>query len=358
MSEINVVDARGIFTKRLIEVYKERTAPTGFLRSFFRTVESDTKEISIEVQRGTEKIAVDVERGTSGNRNKFSKSSEKIFVPPYYEEYFDATELTFYDRLFLNNGTVDVVTFGQWMQDVVEKLALLQDKIERSYELQCSQVFQTGIVTLENGDNIDFKRKAASLVDLGAGNYWGDASSDPIKDLENGCKFLRTVGKMQGGTVNAIMGDKALNDFLNNTKVKERADIRNFSLDEINAPQANALGAAPHGWVSAGSYRVYIWTYPEYYDTNEVENIPYINEENVILLPQITKFTLGFGAVPMLLGVGNKEGLGISGRRGAYMVDEYVDKRHKSHNFEIRSAGVAIPTAVDQIYTLQASEEV
>ena len=355
MSEINVVDARGIFTKRLIEVYRERTAPTGFLRSFFKNVESNTKEISIEVQRGTERIAVDVERGTTGNRNKFSKSSEKIFVPPYYEEYFDATELTFYDRLFLSNGTVDVITFGQWMNDVVEKLALLQDKIERSYELQCAQVFQTGIVTLENGDNIDFKRKAASLVDLGAGNYWDSASADPIKDLEDGCKFLRTVGKMQGGSVNAIMGDKALNDFLSNTKVKERADVRRMSLDDINAPQRNSLGASLHGWVSAGSYTVYLWTYPQFYDTDSAENIPYIDEGNVVLLPQSPRFTLGFGAVPMLMGIENKEGLGISGRRGAYMVDEYVDKRHKSHNFEMRSAGVAIPTAVDQIYTLKAS---
>ena len=152
MSTISSVQARALFTIKLIAVYKERTVPTSFLRSFFKTKESDTKQLSIEVQRGTEMIAVDVERGTQGQLNKFSRSTEKIFVPPYYREYFDATDLDFYDRLFTQNGTIDVITFSQWLGTVVEKIAMLQDKIERAYELQCSQVFETGIVTLKNGE--------------------------------------------------------------------------------------------------------------------------------------------------------------------------------------------------------------
>ena len=356
--EINVVDARGIFTKKLIEVYRERTAPPSFFRSFFRTVESDTKEISIEVQRGTEKVAVDVERGTNGNRNKFSKSSEKIFVPPYYHEYFNATELDFYDRLFTQNGTVDEVTFGNWLETVIEKLAMLQDKIERAYELQCSQVFQTGVVQLNAGTNIDFKRKAGSLVDKGAGNYWDQTTVNPIDDLEEACTFIRTKGKSGGSNYNAIMGSKALNEFLNNTNIKERADIRRIALDEIVEPQRNSVGGVLHGWVSAGSYKVYLWTYPEFYDeagTGGAEGLSYIDERNVIVLPERTRFTLGYAAVPMLLGVNRNEGVGVQGKRGAYLVEEHIDPRRKTHEFTIESAGVAIPVAVDTIYTLTAA---
>ena len=42
MAQISTQDARGVFTQALIAVYKERTAPTAFLRSFFTTKEVST----------------------------------------------------------------------------------------------------------------------------------------------------------------------------------------------------------------------------------------------------------------------------------------------------------------------------
>ena len=38
---------------------------------------------------------------------------------------------------------------------------------------------------------------------------------------------------------------------------------------------------------------------------------------------------------------------------GAYVVGEYLDERNTSHVIEIKSAGIAIPVAVDQLYTVQ-----
>lgn len=350
MANITTQDARGLFTKALIAVYKERTAPTSFLRSFFATKESDTKSISIEVQRGTEKIAVDVERGTRGNRNQFSKSSEKIFVPPYYKEYFDGTDLDFYDRLFTQDGTVDAITFNQWIGVVVEKLGLLQDKIERAYELQCAQVLETGIVTLTNGDNIDFKRKVGSLVDVGAPLYWAAGTSNPYDTLSAAATFIRTKGKSMGNIFNVILGDAAMSDFLDNTVVKERADVKNYSLDMIREAQKNSVGGVLHGEVSAGSYRFRLWTYPEYYDTESATNIPYINDKKIIVLPEMPNFVLGFAAVPQLM-VSENTGAGVAGKRGAFLIGEYLDEVNTAHLIDIKSAGVAIPVAVDQIYT-------
>lgn len=345
MSTISTTDARGLFTKMLIDVYKERTAPTAFLRSFFPAKETATKELSIEVQRGTEKIAVDVERGTEGNRNMFSKSTEKIFIPPYYREYFDITELDLYDRLF-SDSNIDDGVFTDFMDQVADKLRMLQDKIERAYELQCSQVLETGIVQLNAGINIDFKRKAASLVDKGAGNYWATGTISPYTDLENGANFLRQVGKAQGSIFNVIMGSSALADFLDNTLVKERADIRNFTMDILAAPQRDSVGASMHGQVSGGAYRFNILSYPQFYDNSAGVSTAYVNAKKIILLPENPRFKLGFAAVPQLVTAG-----GV--RKGAFIVGDYIDERNDKHVFDIKSAGVAIPTAVDQIYTLQ-----
>lgn len=343
---ISTTDARALFTKMLIDVYKERTTPTSFLRSFFKVKESTTKEISIEVQRGTEMIAVDVERGTEGNRNKFSKSTEKIFVPPYFREYFDATELDLYDRLF-GSTEIGMGIFTAFMDSVADKMRMLQDKIERAYELQCAQVLETGIVTLINGDNIDFKRKTASMVNKGAGNYWATGTVDPYADLEAGCTFMRQKGKAMGGTFNAIMGSLAYAALLNNTIFKAANNLFNLRLDSVTKPQRESVGGTLHGQIVCGSYLVNLWTYPEYYDTATVQNNSYINPKKVIMLPEDPRFALAFAAVPQLLTDG------AAPKKGAFVFGDYIDERNAKHIFDVKSAGVAIPVGVDQIYTVQ-----
>jgi hypothetical protein len=348
MGAINTTDARALFTKAVVDVYKELPKTTGFLRTLFPAKEYSTKELSIEVQRGTEKIAVDVERGTEGNRNQFSRSTEKIFVPPYYREYFDNTSLDLYDRLF-GSTEIDAGVFAQFTQEVAEKNLALQSKIERAYEKQCADVLLTGIVSLQKGINIDYKRKAASLVDLGtinANRYWNTATTSTVlDDVEAGGNFLRQVGKAEGGTINMICGSKALNAMLNNDKFKSMADIRNYKLVDINSPLRNAVGASLHGTFSAGSYNVLVWSYPEFYDNASGVSTPYIDPKVVVFLPEMPRFRMGFAAVPQLLSQ--------APRRGAFVFNDYIDERNDCHVFDVKSAGLAIPVAVDQIYTLK-----
>lgn len=337
-------DIRNTFTKMLVAVYKEKTVTTSFLRSFFPAKETMTKEISIEVQRGLEKIAVDVERGTDGNRNTFSKSTEKIFVPPFYWEYLTANDHRLYDVAI---GMQNEAAFGQLTTELADDFFKLRQKIERAYELQCSEIFDTGIVQLAAGTNIDFKRKAASLVDLTA-SPWTVGTNDPYSDLADGAKFIRQVGKAQGSTYNVIMGATALDAFLNNTIVKDRADIRNYGLDAVRAPQRDSVGGSFHGTVSAGAYNFRIWSYPEYYDNVSNVSTPYIDDKKIIILPEAPNFNLSFGAVPQLIGVG-----GTTPQNGAFLIQDFIDERATAHEMHIKSAGVAIPVAVDQIYTAE-----
>lgn len=343
---ISTTDARALFTKMLIDVYRERPVVMGFLRSFFVDKIESTKELSIEVQRGTERVAVDVIRGSIGNRNSFGKSSEKIFVPPYYREYFDATDLSLYDRLF-GSTAIDDGVFTAFLEQVAEKLGMLQDKIERAQEIQCAQVLLTGIVELINGTNIDYKRKAASLDDLGAGNYWTTNTVNPNEVLEKGSEFVRTKGKGQGINYNVLLGSEAYNAYVNNDIVKERADIRNFGLDAIRAPQRESTGGTLHGEVSAGSYKYRLWTYPEFHDNDAGDSVPYLDPKSIIILPENPRFSMGFAAVPQLV----TDGIGVI--KGKYIFGDYIDEREATHAYDIKSAGLAIPVRVDQIFTSQ-----
>lgn len=351
---IAVTDGRALFTKTLIDVYQQRLKPTSFLRSFFPVDLSPTKEVSIEVERQGEFVAVDIFRGTEGNRNSWSLSTEKIFVPPLYKEYFDATQLDLYDRVLGSQGNAQVPLFAALMNKVADRIGTLQDKIERAFEYQCAQVLQTGQITMFAGSTIDYKRKATSIVDLnvGSGGGYFAANSDVFKQFQNGCDFLRTVGKSGDAVFNAIFGATALADFLANTKFTARQNLFNMALDAVAAPTRNATGAAYHGTITAGGYKVQLWSYPQFYDTlvsGVLTSNNYIDPKNVILIPTAPRFKLGHAAVPQLIGQP-----GEMPSQGEYVVSEFLDTRNKSHDYIIESAAVAIPVAVDQIYTMKA----
>lgn len=349
-------DQRALFTKTLVDVYQQRMRPTSFLRSFFPSTTSPTKNISIEVERNGEFIATDVWRGTEGNRNTWSLSTEKIFTPPIWREYFDATQLDLYDRVLGSQGNANAPLFAALMNKVADRLGLLQDKIERAKEKQCADVLQSGIITIASGTGIDFKRKAASIVDLGAGSGGGyfAANSDVFKQFQAGADFLRTVGKSGDTIFNAILGDTALQNLLANTKFTARQNLFNMALDSVAAPQRTATGAAYHGTITAGGYKVQLWSYPQSYDTlvsGVLTPNKYIDNGKVIMLPTNPRFQFAHAAVPQLIGEPGQLPV-----QGEYIVGEFLDPRKAVHDFDIQSAGIALPVAIDQIYTMTAVE--
>jgi hypothetical protein len=345
MAIIPASQARAQFTQALVSVYKERPKTTSFLRSFFPSVYKPTRYVSIEVQRGFEKVAVDVLRGTEGNRNEFGISTQKVFDPPFFKEYFDMTQLDMYDVL-VGQENISADQYGELLAQSSEKLGMLQDKIERAYEVMCSQALTTGIITTNSGDNIDFKRKAASLDDLSATPWTG--ANNPYTDIEAGCNFIRQKGKAQGGTFNMILGADALQALLTNSFFLQRQNLFNMALDTVRAPQRDSVGATLHGQLTAGSYKVNLWAYPEYYDNTSGVSTPYINSKKVIIVPEAPKFTFAFAAVPRLITTGGSQNV-----PGAYHVNEFMDERKATHDIEISSAGIPIPVAIDTIYTAQ-----
>jgi hypothetical protein len=342
MPQISVTDARALFTKKLVSVYLEQPRVTTFLRSFFKVEESLTKEVSIEVRRGFEKIAVDVIRGTEGNRNVFSKSTEKIFVPPLYWEYLVANDHKLYDVAI---GMQSEVAFAELAKQLGVDLFDMQQKIERAIEKQCADVLLTGIITLANGDNIDFKRKSASLFD-GSSTPWTDNANDPLIQIADACTWIRQNGKSQGAIFNVIMGSQAKAAFSNNTKVTAKGDLLRINNLDISMPQRNSVGGTTHGMAAAGDYSVRIWTYPEFYTAPNGTSTPYVDPKKIIVLPENPNFVLAFAAVPQLIGKN-----GEIPQKGAYLISEHIDERASNHEIHIKSAPVAIPVAVDQIYT-------
>lgn len=343
---IPIQDARGIFTKALVAVYKEKITPKSYLMSFFTPKEYMTKEVAIEVRRGKEKIAVNVERHSDGTYTKFSNYTEKLYVPPLFYPWLAANDNRLYDLAIGSGGSAPML--AALADEIAEDLMELKFTIMRAYEKMCADVLETGVITLKDGTVIDFKRKPASMVDKGAGAYWATGTVNPFTDLENGCKFLRKTGKSTGNVVNAIFGEDVLSDFLDNTIVKARHDIWNYKLGTMDIPEMQMEGVVFHGEVSCGAYRVRVFTYPEYYEAEDGTITPYVNPKKVIMLPTQTNFVMAYGAVPQLIGPG-----GEIPQKGAYLLTENIDQKKTVHEIGIKSAGLPIPVAVDRIYTVK-----
>jgi len=357
---IPATEARGLFTKYVAEYLEITPAPTAFLKSFFKTKTTSALEIGIEVKRHGEPIAVDVLRGTTGNMNSWNKSTQKLIIPPFFDERFALNQLDGYDRIFGEAQEVSGDNFARVLDSASQKIGLLKDKINRRYELMCAQVFTTGIVTLVNGDNIDFLRQGSSKGVLGAGNWWTEAAIDPDTTLEAGAKFIRTQGLFAGSEFNVILGAKAWNAYKNNPIIQKKNQILPWKLSDISSPVMFGTGSAFLGRVSAGSYIYNIWSYPQFYNapgTDKTGKTPYIADEQMVMLPNDMAFSFVYGGVPHIkrnpASVSVPEYIAYA--PGEFFIDNYIDPRATAHEFAVKSAGVPIPTQVDAIYNSQVT---
>jgi len=339
----------------IIASFSDDAAVKGGLSAFFPATTTIEKMVGIEVERNRQLIAVDVQRNTDPNHNKFSTSAEKLFVPPFYNESWDFTSAQRYDVTFgarTNPSSPDALNM---LNEATRRLSTLKAKIMRAIELQRAQALQTGIVQLVNGDNIDYKRKVASVGSVLAAGNWTASTGKPLDDIATGCDFLREEGLSASGTVSMILGKDAFSAFMNNDQVKEKADFRRISRLEIGMPQFNDLtGLVFHGQIGTADYTVNIWTYNEFYELDNGTKTRYIDVDNMILIPEDFKAVTAHAGIPAIMrDKGNAEyPEWITPIEAEFYINNYVDPRKKAHWFEIASAPLAIPISIDRVYTL------
>lgn len=353
MGSISSTQIKPVYTTLIAAKYDEllQTKPTGFLRSMFKDNVTKVRYPMIDVRRGSEKMAVDVMLGHQGIRTQITKSTQKVLDPFYFRYYFDATQLDCYWNLF-GSTSISENVMTEFVNGVAQHNQENLDLIDRRYEVLCAEVLEFGTCTsLNDGSIIDFKRKAGSFVDPGAGGYWADAGVDPYAQIGADCEFIRKNGKFTGGVFNLIMGSSAFSDFLGNAVVKGRNDLKMWKLDDLIKPEANIEGQTYHGTISCGPYIVHIWQYPQFYENTSGTLTPYINPKKVALMPVNPTFETIYAATPQLVTPGEAT---ASLQASKYVLSEYIDLKSRTHEFHQESRGVPVPLAVDTLVTRTA----
>ena len=344
---------RGI-TQTLIATFSDDEEPKQGFQSLFPNVTTNTKYVSIEVERHNQLVAVDVQRCTDPNRNIFSHSMEKIFQPPYYNESFDFTACQRYDATFAQGNAPTRIDAKMLLSDASDKIKAIKNMILRAIEIQRASVVQSGIVKLKNGDNIDFKRQAASMPVLELGARWSEANSNPIADLDKGALFLRNEGKSGAHTINVIMGSTAFNNFMKHEVVREQAEWTKINRMQINMPQFdNTTGMAYQGQIAGMDYIYNIWTYNEtYIDPVTGVTTSYLDPYNVVMAANDFKGKTAFAGVPAILG-DNVSGQYVAPVEGEFYIRDVIDQVKMAWDFIISSAPLAVPVSIDRLYTIK-----
>ena len=294
----------GLEREGWLQLFVQMRRPVNFLSRFFTVKPGgiyNGDKVAIDIQRFDEDVAIAVKKCTGPNLNTIDVFTTKEFTPPAFAEAITLDVCSLINRTAGVDPYSDAYNsyFAQATQKIMTGFMLIDDKIQRAVELQASQVLQTGMINLLNaaGDTsyeIDFKPKATHFPTVTTA--WSDPSADILGDLESLAEVIRADGKIDPNTL--ILDSLSLNNMLNNTVIKERADIRRYNLVQIDPRFANS-GATFYGTMFGGSYEFSIWTYPETYKDPQTEAATkYIQPNKCVMLSDRTRLDLVSARVP------------------------------------------------------------
>lgn len=351
MANITLTSALGEFTQRVISALSDRKAPTFGFGTFFTDIVSGAKEVSWEVKRRGRPVAVDIAHHEHGTTTKSTRSTQKVYIPPYYDLNTNVDAQDSFERVFNGSSMVDIPNYRRLIEQTAEDMQDNIDRIERAEELQRAQALLTGIITLSNGDNIDFKRKVASIVAYNAAHDWAINTVNPGDIMVQGAQFMVTEGDANvAGVFNVIVGSEAIDAFRDNPLRQAEGDIKDQMYMDLTTGRTLISGLTPQGAYSRGNYRFNLWGYEGYYDIEGgSSNLQYMDSKSIVMLPQNVDFKMFYGGTKAWRGTGiNRFPTIIKAKRNFYSVD---DELNVSKLMGVRTAPVALLRTIDNVFT-------
>lgn len=350
MAQISVVDALGMFTKYMMKLLILKPEVDKFFKQFFQEEVSAAEGTNFEVIRSGRQIVNDIGINDEPIITHMRKSTEKLFIPPNIDLAVSVSALDAYNRIAGQTGYVNDEAVFTLASDTAKEVQINLDRIERREELMCAQALESGIVSLDKGTDVDYKRRAGSLIAYSAGIDWNIQTVDPGKVLIQMAEFMVTYGLVgPGDIINIVMGDDALTAFQNNTKIKERAEVRRMNFMNLSTGAQIGKGATPQGMASFGNYTFNIWGYSGRYEDKDGNTVKYMNPKKVIALPNSPDFKMFYGGTKAWIGDGESKVVGIvKGKRNFYKVR---DELKVSELHGVRTRPLPILREVDRVAT-------
>jgi hypothetical protein len=230
------------------------------------------------------------------------------------------------------------------------------DSVQRSIELQASQVLQTGKLDLPGKDGVtgtyalDYKPKSSHFPTVSTS--WSDGASTKIADLDGLAETIRNDGLRD--VRNVIMGDTAWKHFINDTDVtavfKKNEGLNAGTID----PRMMNNGMTYRGNYKMGTYFYDFWTYSARYNALDGSGVTrYLDVNKVIMMPDVADldFRKVFAGIPQILPNDPRVAGFMPARVNtsdlAFKPRVYPDEKGDSIVTEIKSRPLLIPVSID-----------
>lgn len=291
-------------TRRMIAAYEQRSAPTMFFSSFFRTAPENfhsSQEVELDIVRCEEDVSIVIQDLTTGYRkNSDDIYTNKSFVPPIHKESIVLSSSDLLKRMAGKNPYESPDFRADVLMKMFSGMEKVERKIRRSIELQASQVLQTGVVTLTDASGatlytLNFSPKGTHFPTVATA--WDQALADPLGDISSLAEIIRSDGLASPDQL--IMGITAFEAFIKNNDVISRFDTRRYELGTIAAARVTGEGGSYRGTVEVGNYRYDVWTYGgKYKDPQTGLSVDYMDPGKVIVRASTGRLDATFGAIP------------------------------------------------------------
>jgi hypothetical protein len=354
------------YRKIMLEAFKSKAKPTMYLASKANVVITKATEFEIDIVRGKETYAVDIVQGAGSRSNDKSRFTTKVYSPLYYDESYTITAMELQKRI--PGMTVYQAAQQDYSADLAalltDKQALIQDKEIRAVEIMARDALFSGVITMHNGVQVDFKKKGTH--DVNPGVKWNAANGIPLTNLEAACNLCREDGLVDDMVFELTVADDVVEALKANAQFVAKANLRHVQNVMMGMPQPAKMGAVFHGIFSAGPYTIELWSYPQRYEVpmgfglaGEGTKKAYIPSGKALLVPKNgIRFDLVYGGIPQVVPQVDPilQGFGLNGSltivEGDYVPYAYVDWRKQCIEAGVRTNPLFIPHQIDGFVTL------
>lgn len=319
---------------------------TFFRSTFFRNEETFvTKNVDVDFKKGSRKVAPFVSRLIGGKIVPNTGYETKTYTPPLVAPEKVTTIDDLLERRPGENMFSGRTPAERAVLKMSEDFVELREQITRREELMCAQAIFTGqIPVIGDGVNevIDFHFTNKEKITTAAKKWTAD-TSDPIADLK---RWHETVQKT--GFTNCdicVMGSDVANAFVNNAKVKDLLDVKNYALAVIQPKQL------PNGTTYIGTihelgldiYKYNEWYLDDWTNPDAPEDKPIVPADSLALLSTSANYSMYYGAITLI-----DEATGVFRTvEGKYVPDTWAKRKPARRFLSLSSAPLCVPHDVD-----------
>lgn len=354
-------------TKKMLSAYVQNSDEVpGFFTSFMRSPPENyfkSATVEIDIRRNGNQIAPVIYSLAAGmHRSSIGKEVNKEFTPAIYGEEFSIDVQKLNQRAFGQDPFQEVNYLTALQTRFFSEMNPRRQMISRGIELQCAQMFQTGVLSLPGADGttafaLDYKPKATHFP--GASTDWDatPAAGSRMADVRSLCEVVH----VDGGLIpaNVVFGKLACDSWLGDADVQKQVEATGNGLGKVVPPEFLRAGGVYKGRVVVGNYALDMWTYPGHYTSLTTGlQVTYMSDWNVTVLPEQGRYDLVFGDIvrvvppdPRLdaLAIGR-----VASDRLDLITNAWVDPRGTTIMGSVAARPLAIPTAIDTYGTLNA----